>query len=38
MTHSASRLAVPQTLTAIVPMPEADVMLALTGDIGAPPP
>jgi hypothetical protein len=36
MTHSASGLTVPQTLNAIVPMPEADVMLALTGDIGAP--
>jgi hypothetical protein len=29
---------VPQTLNAIVPMPEADAMLALTGDIAAPPP
>jgi hypothetical protein len=38
MTHAASGLTVPQTLNAIVPMPEADVMLALTGDIGAPSP
>ena len=37
ITHQASGLTVPQTLNAIVPMPEADVMLALTGDIAAPP-
>jgi hypothetical protein len=38
VTHPASGLTVPQTLNAIVPMPEADVMLALTGDISAPSP
>ena len=38
VTHPASGLAVPPSLNAIVPMPEADVMLALTGDIAAPPP
>jgi hypothetical protein len=38
VTHPASGLAVPQTLNAIVPMPEADVMLALTGDIATPSP
>jgi len=36
--HAASGLVIPQTLNAIVPMPEADAMLALTGDIAAPPP
>jgi hypothetical protein len=38
VSHEASGLAVPQTLNAIVPMPEAEVMLALTGDIAAPAP
>jgi len=38
VTHPASDLAVPPSLNAVVPMPEADVMLALTGDIGAPAP
>jgi hypothetical protein len=38
VTHPTSGRAVPQTLNAIVPMPEAGVMLALTGDIGAPSP
>jgi hypothetical protein len=36
--HSNSGLAVPQTLTAVVPMPEAEAMLALAGDIAAPQP
>jgi hypothetical protein len=36
--HAASGLAVPQTLTAIVPMPEAEAMLALAGDIATPAP
>ena len=36
--HAASGLTVPQTLTAIVPMPEAEAMLALAGDIATPAP
>jgi hypothetical protein len=36
--HGASGLSIPQTLNAIVPMPEADTMLALTGDIAIPSP
>jgi hypothetical protein len=31
--HPGSGFTIPQTLTAIVPMPEADVMLALTGGL-----
>lgn len=36
--HPGSGLTIPQTLTAVVPMPEADVMLALTGDLATPTP
>jgi hypothetical protein len=36
--HAASGLTVPQTLTAIVPMPEAEAMLALAGEIAGPTP
>jgi hypothetical protein len=32
----ASGLTVPQTLTAIVPMPEAEAMLAVAGEIARP--
>ncbi|HVO03920.1 MAG TPA: hypothetical protein VMT54_17090 [Candidatus Cybelea sp.] len=37
-THAASGFTIPETLKAIVPMPEADVMLALTGDLASPAP